>query len=290
MIRADCHIHPDFSIDAETFTVDDYCRRALELGLAEICFTPHFEADPVRRGTDGAVRLHGKRHPMDDYAWLEHYFREVEAARWKYGDRLVVGAGLEVGFEYGCEALFARILESYPFDYVIGSVHSLNHVAVTDAGESGRYFAYKTPQEVARDYFGKLSALVDCGLFDSVGHLDVYRRYGQRWLGAAVDTLHVGWVEPIFLEMAARGMALEINSSGIRAGFRECLPGTHLMRTARDLGVTHFCVGSDAHRLSDLASGLDIALAQLEKLKLGAATFRQRHVVLLDKPRIPGIK
>ncbi len=85
--------------------------------------------------------------------------------------------------------------------------------------------------------------------------------------------------------MAARGMALEINP-----GFEECLPGTRLTRMARDFGVAYFCVGSDAHRLSDLASGLDRVQVQLDKLKLGVATFRRRHVVLLDKPRNPGIK
>lgn len=278
-------MHPDFSIDAEVHSIDEYCRRAVELGMAEICFTTHFEADPQRWNIDGLVRLHGRYCLMDDSAWIEEYFRQIEAARRCYGDQLAVGAGLEVGYEFGQEELFSRILSTYPFDYVIGSIHCLDHIAISSFRESGRYFSGKTPQKVAEDYFGKLAALVDCGLFDCVGHLNLYRRHGWRYLdAAALDTLHVGWVEPILARMAGKGMGLEVNSSSIRLGHAECLPGVHLMGLARDFGVRYFTVGSDAHRLSDLASGLDRALAQLAKLELGVATFRRREVLLLDKP------
>jgi|Deesub1362A_J573_1020465.scaffolds.fasta_scaffold00044_120 histidinol-phosphatase (PHP family) len=286
----DYHVHPDFSIDAEAHSIEAYCRRAVEIGLRGICFTPHFEADPERRSRDGVVRLRGRLHPMDDPVWLEEYFREIETVRRRYGNRLMIGAGLEVGYEYGQEELFARVLETYPFDYVIGSVHCLEHVAISSSEESGRYFRDKTPEQVAADYFRKLAALVDSGLFDSVGHLDLYRRHGWRYLGRAMDTLHEGWVEPILARMADRGLGLEINSSSIRLGHAECIPGLDLSRLARDHGVRYFTVGSDAHRLSDLASGLDKALAQLAKLKLGVATFLRREVVALDKPRIPNLK
>lgn len=283
-------MHPDYSIDAEADSIEAYCRRAVESGLGGICFTPHFEADPERRSRDGVVRLHGRQHPMDDRAWIEEYFREIEVVRRRYTGRLIIGAGLEVGYEYGQEDRFARILADYPFDYVIGSVHCLEHVAISSAAESGRYFQDKAPERVAKDYFGKLAALVDCGLFDCVGHLDLYRRHGWRFLGRAVDTLHVGWIEPILSRMAARGMGLEINASSIRLGHAECMPGFAITQLARDYGVRYFTVGSDAHRLSELGAGLEQALVQLAKLKLGVATFRRRDVVRLDEPGGPTLK
>ncbi len=253
--------------------------------MAGIYFTPHLEADPERRDRDGLVRLRGALHPMDDLQWLDEYFRQVERARRLYGDRLLIGVGLEVGYEYGCEEWFAAVLAAYPFDYVIGSVHCLEHIAISSAAESARYFQGRAAQQVAADYFGKLAALVDCGLFDCVGHLDLYRRHGWRYLGEAVYNLHAGWLEPILLRMAAKGMGLEINSSSIRLGHAECLPGLDLTRLARDCGVRVFTVGSDAHCLSDLAVGLNRAQAQLAKLKLGVATFQRREAITLDKPQ-----
>ena len=47
MPMTDYHVHSDYSQDAEG-SIFDYCRRARELGLEEICLTPHFEIDPVR--------------------------------------------------------------------------------------------------------------------------------------------------------------------------------------------------------------------------------------------------
>jgi len=53
----DYHVHPDYSLDA-TGSVQEHCRRAVELGLAEICFTTHFDADPAFAREDGWVRVH----------------------------------------------------------------------------------------------------------------------------------------------------------------------------------------------------------------------------------------
>ena len=55
---SDYHVHPDCSLDA-TGTIDQYCQRALEMGLEEICFTTHYDMDPVRRDEDPFMRIDG---------------------------------------------------------------------------------------------------------------------------------------------------------------------------------------------------------------------------------------
>ncbi len=286
-VLIDTHVHPGYSIDAENHSIDSYCRRAIQLGLDGICFTPHYEADPKRAHIDGLIRLNGQLHPMANTNWLEAYFSEIDTARERYHNELLVLAGIEIGYEYGQEEVFAKLLSLFPFDYVLGSVHTLDHIAISSAEESPLYFADKSAPQVAADYFAKLSALVDSGLFDCIGHLDLYRRHGQKHFGAfEIDNLFAGWLEPILAKAAKLGMGLEVNASSIRIGQNECLPSKQVLSLAQKCGVRYFTVGSDAHRVEDLASGLDKALAQLTKMELNVATFRQRDVIKLDKPPV----
>ena len=44
--------------------IRQYCRRALELGIVEICFTTHVELDPVRKEKDNFALLNGERIPV----------------------------------------------------------------------------------------------------------------------------------------------------------------------------------------------------------------------------------
>jgi len=273
----DYHVHPGYSIDAEQASITDYCRAALDKGLGEICCTPHFEADPVRRARDWWVRVAGGLVPMDNPAWLDVYFREIEAARAEFGPLgLTVRAGLEVGFERGTEEAVGRVLGAYPFDLVLGSVHCLEHVSISSADECAAYFRNHSAAEMGRAYFTSLLEAVQSGLFDVMAHLDLYRRYGARFYGAAADTAHRGLVEPVLAAMAATGTGLEINTSSLARGHTWFHPADEVVEMARAAGVRVFTLGSDAHRVADLGRGLAQAAACLERLGLVPAVFVRR--------------
>jgi len=71
-LRTDYHVHPDYSIDASPVKIREYCQKALELGLAEICFTTHIELDPVRREKDNFVNLNGEKVPVLNFIYFLH--------------------------------------------------------------------------------------------------------------------------------------------------------------------------------------------------------------------------
>jgi len=75
--RTDYHVHPDYSIDASPVRIRDYCEKALDLKLTEICFTTHIELDPARRDIDNFVVFQGERLSVFNPAWLDGYFREI---------------------------------------------------------------------------------------------------------------------------------------------------------------------------------------------------------------------
>ena len=270
----DYHIHPDYSPDAEG-SIEEYAQRATDLGLTEICFTPHYDCDPVREGED-QVRVKGEMVPVYS-PWLESYFEEVAEVRQRF-PQLTICVGLEVGYSSELEEHMGQILRSYPFDFVMGSVHLLDHMALTVEEESRLIFEGKSAREVVQRYFGLLEKAVESGLFDVIGHFDVYRRYGLKFYGQEIMEAHKGLVGELFAEMGKRGIGLEINTAGWRHGPGEPYPTLALLKEARARGVTHITIGSDAHRPGDLGYGFEKAIQMAKTAGYDAiCTFRRRR-------------
>lgn len=150
----DYHVHPDYSVDARG-TVAEHCRTALQRGLGEICFTTHFDADPEYADQEGWVRLRGRLTPLTG-RWLGAYHADIAQAREEFGPTgLVVRAGLEVDYFRGVERALIPLLEG--------------------AGASDWLEAYGADEGVGR-YCAAIAEAAGCGLFDCLGHLEVYRR------------------------------------------------------------------------------------------------------------------
>lgn len=274
----DYHIHPDFSQDAEGSIVD-YCGRAMELGFEEVCFTTHYEPDPARRAYE-FVRVLGVEQPVDS-DWATHYFREIGRARDRY-PRLTVLAGIEVGYELGLEGTISDFLSSHPFDFVLGAVHCLDHVAITSGNELDRFrreYLPKGAESIAERYCHYLRAAAGSGLFDCLAHLDIYRKYILQLCGEPFWRRIEALLPATLQSIARSGTGLEVNSSGLRRGDSEPYPASDIVRMARDAGVSVFTTGSDAHRAEDLGRDVDRAAALLSGFGIRPARFRGRRRV-----------
>jgi len=277
----DYHIHPDFSIDA-TGSVDEYCRKALELGLREICFTPHYETDPEREHLDGLVRVDGKLQPVTG-GWLDVFFNTVEKAKENYGDRIGVKAGIEVDhIPERCDHV-RRVISGYPFDFVLGAVHSLDHIAISSSSECGNFFCSCDVDTMFDKYFDLLYQAVDSGLYDAMAHFDIYRRFGYKYYAREDLEGLPSKAHRVIKKMADRKMAMEINTSGLRCGVKSIFPGPEVLRYAVACGVTEFTVGSDAHSINDLGRGIFRALGVLDKLDIENITVYTKRT----KEKIP---
>lgn len=282
--KIDYHIHPNYSLDASPTPIRDYCCQALELGLAEICFTTHVELDPVRREMDNFVVVKGQQISVLNPSWLDSYFSEITRAQREFKDtNLNIKAGIEVGYCPGTEKDIEKIVANYPFDYVLGAIHCLDHVAISSSKESPHYFRQKSLTEMAQDYFGTLREAVATELFDCIAHVDLYRRYGTKFYGAEILTVHREFIEPVFKEMARRGMGLEINTSSRRRGIKEFHPSEEIVALAAKAGIKVFTVGSDAHSLDQLGEHIEEALHQLAKFDLCCHVFTRRRATPLSK-------
>lgn len=266
LAKSDWHVHPDYSLDA-TGTIDQYCRRALELGIEEICFTTHYDSDPFRKDEDPFMRIDGKLAPLSEEN-VQRYINEVENAGRKYDSSgLRVKVGLEVDYAPHIEEELRHSLSSFELDYVLGAVHCLDHIAISASNEAERYFVKKSMEEMVEEYYNILGQAVTSNLFDVIAHLDIYKKYGLGFYGENILTLHRGLVEPVMELMVQHNVGMEINTGVLRKGHREFCPGMEILKTAMEMGVEIAAIGSDAHKIEHLGMGTEETYRIVENLK-----------------------
>lgn len=274
----DYHVHPDFSHDAEG-SVEEFCATAVEVGLDEICFTSHYEPDPVRSHIE-RVNVNGRAQAV--YSdWPEAYFAAIRAARTKFPD-LVVLAGVEVGYEPGLEGGISDFLHRHEFDFVLGAVHCLGHICLTARDELDRFkdeYLSLGPERVAERYFHNVRAAAGSQLFDSLAHLDIYRKYVEPLFDERFGATAASLLPSVLQIVAESGTGIEVNTSALRRGNAEPYPTPSILKLARDAGIRVFTTGSDAHRPADLGKGLEKATELLKALGAEPARFRSRKII-----------
>jgi histidinol-phosphatase (PHP family) len=273
----DYHVHSDFSQDAEG-SVADYCRQARAIDLSEVCFTPHFEIDPVRKTLDDRVRLNDRWVPMLS-DWTDAYIHDVEEARREFAP-LKVKLGVEVGYDPSIEKELADWLRRYPFDYVLGSIHCIDHIAITAHDENDFYYAKADAQGATEGYFDLLNRAIESGLFDAIGHIDVFKKYSLEKFGnELVERAKPYWPGVFKRILRHPPLTIEINTSGLRQAPQETYPSEAILRIARNAGLARVTIGSDGHRLKHLGFGLETGYAIAQGLGLRIARFERRRPI-----------
>ena len=258
MALADYHIHPDYSIDA-TGSIDEYCRTALEKNLVEICFTTHYDSNP--RGPEGesVMRVDGKTAPLSFEA-VKRYYDDVRAAQEKYFPiGLEVKCGIEIGYWPGCEEHIKTLFQKFPFDYKLVAIHDIDDICVCCQNRFEACFSRFGAEEMADKYFAVMRQAIDSRLFDSIAHLDVYKKYGLKFYGDKILTVHRGRVESVFAAMTENDVGMEINTAALRRGHAEYYPSMEIVNMARSAGARIAAIGSDAHKPEELAYDFEVA-------------------------------
>jgi histidinol-phosphatase (PHP family) len=234
-----------------------YCERATANGVSEIALTEHLfrfdQADTVLRGWWNADPDPALREAMATYweeergADLDRYVEVVLAAK---AEGLPVVLGLEVDFYPGRMDDVARLLQGYPFDVLLGSVHWLGawgfdnwEVAAFAAAWESRAI-----DDVWRSYTDALEELAASGTCDVLAHPDLVKVYGRRPGASTVDECHARMAEAA----ARSGMAAEVSSAGLRKPADEAYPAPSLLDAFHRLGVP-VTTASDAHHLDHVA-------------------------------------
>jgi histidinol-phosphatase (PHP family) len=272
-VRIDYHTHHERCGHAEG-RLEDYVKRAIEIGLEQIGLSDHMPLLHV----DPATYYPGMAMAMEE---LPRYVEEALRLKEKYRGQIDIRVGLEGDYIEGYEEDIERIVTGYPWDYVIGSVHFLGEWDVSDSRQLHGWEG-KRMLDVYERYFDAVQKAAKTGFYDFLGHIDVIKRFGHR----PEEDDEVRELERRTLEaIRESGATIELNASGLRMPCAEMFPKRRMLEYAFELGIP-VTVGSDAHQPERLSQYLDQAVALLKEVgyrELATFSGRQRTMIPIDR-------
>ena len=229
---------------------EEYIEAAIARGLGAIAVTDHvpFYWLP-REQHDPTLAMAPEELPR--------YVESVLTLKERYRTGIEVLLGLEADYVSGYEDTLARLLEAYPFDVVLGSVHWLDGWWVDAPSSVARY--RQGQDEVDRiwaRYAELVIAAARSGLFDVLSHLDLAKKFGFR-----SSRPFAGRQAEVVAEVARSGCAVELSSAGRRKPVGEDYPGPELVRELASAGV-RFVLSSDSHAPAEVGWGFAEVVTQ----------------------------
>ncbi len=219
----------------------DLAAVAAQRGLRGLIITCH---NPMPNGFSSGVRM--AEDEFDQYVDL------VATAHDQWKGKVDVRLGLEADFFEGYEAYLEKQLASADFHFVLGSVHP-------QISEFREKYWQADEVEVQRLYFHLLAVAAETKLFDSISHPDLIKNFtASNWdqdrimpdICRALDRI------------AATGVAMELNTSGLKKTISEMNPFPGMLREMCQRGIP-VTLGADAHEPGRVADRFEDALKLL---------------------------
>ncbi len=252
----DMHVHSDNSPDG-THSPMYICEHAVRNSLRAIAITDHCEIDKFFEQKYNSAVFHS-------------YF-ECAKARNAFEGQLLVLIGLEIGQPLSNLSLSQAIVSKYPYDFVLGSVHTPKgqDLDIKEI-EYDKLDVYKFMQ----DYFLELADIAKWDGCDALAHLTCPMRRIQGKYKIDFDYKKISEVTDYLLEtMIKNKKALEINTSGLRQDVGRTMPDENIIRRYRELGGELITIGSDSHNAYDVGAGIEDGMALAKKCGFNKVTF-----------------
>lgn len=244
----DFHIHTKYCGHARG-EMEEYVIRACELGLPKMGFAAHFPADTPHRDK---VSL----SPGD----VEPYVNEAYRLRDAFKGQIDILMGFEADYFEGDEKRIEKeCIERWKPDYVMGSIHIIGDWPFDHPDYIDGYAEWRIT-DLYRTYFGMLEKLAGSGLFHTLAHMDLVKKFGYRPEDDVSDAFC-----RVLDAVAENDMLIEINTSGLDRPVGEMYPSPDILRAAadRNIGIT---LGSDSHAPEEVGRHFADALELLRGL------------------------
>ncbi len=203
-------------------------KRALELGLDELCFTDHVDYFS---------------YSSESLGDRTKYFREIEEMRKKFSG-IRIRAGLEFGIQRHTVKKYETLFERYrdKLDFVLLSVHEIDDKDLWSA----EYQIGKTQDEYNIGYYEELlNIMKNFHDYSVLAHLDLMVRYDKKGVYPFVKVRDI--VTEILRRAIDEHKGIEMNASSWRYGLKDTQPSREILRLYRDMGGEILTLGSDAH-------------------------------------------
>lgn len=258
----DSHMHTPLCKHADGHPVL-YMEHGVAQGLAGIVMTCH---SPMPNGFSSRVRMSPEQ--------FEEYVAMVGEAADAAPEGFEVLLGLESDFFPGMEEWLRELHGRAEFHYILGSVHW--HI-----GEYMDRFWRGDPLSFQKQYFDHLAESAETGLFDCLAHPDLVKNASPvDWDFARIRPS----IETALDRIAATGVAMEINTSGLNKSFPEMNPGPEMLALMAERKIP-VVIGSDSHTPTRVGEGFVEALEAMREAGYDSASLfrrRQRREVAIE--------
>ena len=250
----DSHMHTPLCRHAHGHP-SEYADYGHRRGLRGIIMTCH---SPMPDRFSHAVRM----EPSE----FEEYVALVQEGADRAPDDLEVRLGLESDFFPGMEEWLSDLHSRADFHYILGSVHwhIPEYVEAFWLGDMG---------EFRRQYFAHVAESAESGLFDCLSHPDLVKN-------ASAGDWKFEEMRPVIVEaldrIAATGVAMELNTSGLYKPVPEMNPGLAMLRLMKERDIP-VVIGSDSHQPERVGDGFFQALDILESAGYAEVSFFEKR-------------
>jgi len=250
-MKLDYHVHTAFSDDSDE-PMESMCRRAVELGLAEVCFTEHLDFDALSLG----------------YYKPDAYFTELARLREQFDGKLVIRTGLEISEPHDHQAELEEA-RARPYDFILGALHYwMGGIFPSVMRDRGMNL-----EKCCKAYWREMKKMAAIPGYDCVAHFD----FPIRFFG---DIFYEqDEIDEIFSMLVQNNTVIELNTSSLRRGVAEPMPGRALLERYAAQGGKHVTLGSDAHSAHELYEGIDVARELATSVGLSVVRFEGQKML-----------
>lgn len=227
---SDYHLHTSHSADSEA-DMRSMIEGGIRQGIKTMCFTEHMDYDaPPEMGS----------FIVD----TESYYKEYCLLRQEYESQIELLFGVELGLQPHLAKWHRNYVESYPFDFIIGSSHAVGgHDPYYPA-----FFEGRSEEASYRQYFESIAEnLCAFSDFDTYGHLDYVVRYGPNKNRDYSYEKYKDAIDTVLGLLIEKKIALEVNTGGFKYGLGEANPCSDILKAYKRMGGEMVTLGSDAH-------------------------------------------
>lgn len=198
---------------------------------------------------------------------MDNFFKSYS----KYRDDTLL-LGVEIGLSSSIVEKNKNLISSYPFDYVIGSIHSIKDLDIYSFFDSNNM----AKDEFFKTYFEEgIKYITEFDDFDSLGHIDYPCRYCNYENNEFTLKEHEKYLKRLFDLLINKNKVLELNTRrlSIPKVYNSLIP---VYKLYKSLGGKYVTLGSDAHESTSIGINFKHAKRFLEETGLIPVYFQNR--------------
>jgi len=257
MFKADYHIHSSKSFDAvQNTSIESILKTSIDREINEIVLCDHYDVNWVITGENPDIDFHDS-------------LNQINAAKEKFKDinnnKTEFLLGIELGQPNQCPEKADEVLTKNDFDFILCALHNAKDE------KDFYYIDYKNINilsliRIFEKYTEELCELANWGNFHSLAHITYPVRYFLQNNIYIPMKKYNDLYKKLFKILIHRGIALEVNTSGLRKKINQPSPPYDLLKLYKETGGELITVGSDAHSTSDIFGGIPHIYKRLHAL------------------------